>query len=210
MEGLDYTVPDGFAGSILNLQPDTEYECRFVLSDADGASGQTTQLVRVRTRAEPRAYSGGRKLHIYPARLQGRAPGARLQQHSGGLLWRRTGRLERGLGARRAQPGDTLLLHAGLYKPDRAELCGSDGGALRRLHVADAQRARPRGRSRCARAGDGEVVIDGAGNHRLFDVMASRYHIFEDLTFRNTDVAIYAGQKEVTGAVGPERAQLPL
>ena len=24
-----YTVPDGFAGSILNLKPGTEYECRF-------------------------------------------------------------------------------------------------------------------------------------------------------------------------------------
>lgn len=51
-------------------------------------------------------------------------------------------------------------------------------------------------------AGDGEVVIDGDGNHRLFDVMASRYHIFDGLTFRNTDVAIFAGQKEVLGAVG--------
>src|SRR5207342_1547140 len=51
-------------------------------------------------------------------------------------------------------------------------------------------------------AGDGEVVFDGAGNHRLFDVMASRYHLFDGLTFRNTDVAIFAGQKEVLGAVG--------
>ena len=32
--------------------------------------------------------------------------------------------------------------------------------------------------------------------------MASRYHIFDGLTFRNTDVAIFAGQKEVLGAVG--------
>ncbi len=38
-ENLDYTVPDGFAGSILNLQPGTEYECRFQLTDPDGASG---------------------------------------------------------------------------------------------------------------------------------------------------------------------------
>ena len=30
-ENLDYTVPDGFAGSILNLAPGTEYECRFQL-----------------------------------------------------------------------------------------------------------------------------------------------------------------------------------
>ncbi len=32
--------------------------------------------------------------------------------------------------------------------------------------------------------------------------MASRHHILDGLTFRNTDVAIFAGQKEVTGAVG--------
>ena len=35
-ENLDYTVPDGFSGSILNLQPGTEYECRFILTDPDG------------------------------------------------------------------------------------------------------------------------------------------------------------------------------
>jgi hypothetical protein len=51
-------------------------------------------------------------------------------------------------------------------------------------------------------AGDGEVIFDGDGNSRLFDVMASAYHIFDGLTFRNTDVAIFAGQKEVLGAVG--------
>lgn len=33
---FDYPVPNMFAGSILNLDPDTEYECRFVLSDPDG------------------------------------------------------------------------------------------------------------------------------------------------------------------------------
>src|SRR3954454_4984445 len=51
-------------------------------------------------------------------------------------------------------------------------------------------------------AGDGEVIFDGAGNHRLFDVMASRYHIFDGLTIRNTDVGIFAGEKEVLGAEG--------
>ena len=39
-ENLDYTVPHGFAGSILNLKPGTEYECRFLLTDPDGTSGQ--------------------------------------------------------------------------------------------------------------------------------------------------------------------------
>jgi hypothetical protein len=51
-------------------------------------------------------------------------------------------------------------------------------------------------------AGDGEVIFDGDGNHRLFDVIASQHHIFDGLTIRNTDVGILAGQKEVAGAVG--------
>lgn len=35
-ENLEYTVPHGFAGSILQLQPGTEYECRFDLKPPDG------------------------------------------------------------------------------------------------------------------------------------------------------------------------------
>ena len=66
MEGLDYTVPDGFAGSILNLQPGTEYECRFRLADPDGTSGQNEHTVRVKTRSVPQPFKEGRKLHVYP------------------------------------------------------------------------------------------------------------------------------------------------
>src|SRR5262249_12852636 len=44
-EHLDYTVPDGFAGSILNLRPGTQYECRFRMSDPDGLSGESTHTV---------------------------------------------------------------------------------------------------------------------------------------------------------------------
>src|SRR6478736_8781622 len=58
-ENLDYTVPDGFAGSILNLEPGTEYECRFAMSDPDGLAGQATQTVKVSTRAEPQPFEGG-------------------------------------------------------------------------------------------------------------------------------------------------------
>src|SRR5215510_9489978 len=59
-ENLDYTVPDGFAGSILNLQPGTEYECRFRLTDPDGTSGQAEQTVQVKTRVEPQPSKEGR------------------------------------------------------------------------------------------------------------------------------------------------------
>src|SRR5882724_163744 len=69
-ENLDYTVPEGFAGSILNLQPGTEYECKFLLTDSDGASGQTAHTVRVKTRSEPQPSMEGRTLHVYPPGYQ--------------------------------------------------------------------------------------------------------------------------------------------
>ena len=199
-EGLDYTVPDGFAGSILNVQPGTEYECRFQLKDPDGATGQTSQLVRVKTRTEPQAYQGGRTLHVYPPDYKG----DRLEPNFASLLEAYYGA---GMGdwnvvwERRAQAGDTIVLHAGLYKPERLNyvdpmMAPFDGSMSLTLKGT---REKP---ITIKSAGDGEVVIDGAGNHRLFDVMASRYHIFEGLTIRNTDVGIFAGQKEVLGAVG--------
>jgi hypothetical protein len=199
-ENLDYTVPDGFAGSILNLKPGTEYECRFQLTDPDGVTGAPAQRVRVRTRSEPMPSTEGRTLHVYAPDYQG----PRIEPSFAGILQAYYGA---GLGdwsvvwERRAQPGDTLLVHAGLYKPDRLNyvdpmMAPFDGSMPLTLKGT---REKP---ITIKAAGDGEVIFDGAGNHRLFDVMASAYHIFDGLTFRNTDVAIFAGQKEVLGAVG--------
>lgn len=56
---LDVIVPNMFAGSILDLEPDTEYECSFVMSDPDGARGQTRKTVTVRTRADPSPMRAG-------------------------------------------------------------------------------------------------------------------------------------------------------
>src|SRR5262245_38592089 len=199
-ENLDYTVPDAFAGSILNLQPGTEYECRFRLTDPDGTSGQTEQTVRLKTRVEPQPSKEGRTLHVYPPDYQG----ARREPSFTSLLQAYYGA---GLGdwsvvwERRAQAGDTILIHAGLYKNDRLnyvdpQMTPFDGTMSLTL------KGTPDKPITIKAAGDGEVIFDGAGNHRLFDVMASHYHVFDGLTFRNTDVAIFAGQKEVLGAVG--------
>ncbi|MBL9190431.1 MAG: hypothetical protein JNK23_23325 [Opitutaceae bacterium] len=199
-EHLDYTVPEGFAGSILNVQPGTEYECSFVMTDPDGVSGPATQLVRVKTRSEPQAYIGGRTLHVYPPDFTG----PRQEPSFTGILQAYYGA---GLGdwsvvwERRAQPGDTLLLHAGLYRPERLDyvdpMMAPFDGLLSLTLKGTAEKP-----ITLKAAGDGEVILDGDNNHRLFDVMASRHHIFEGLTFRNTDIAIFAGQKEVAGAVG--------
>ena len=56
-EFLEYWTPRMFAGSILDLEPDTPYEARFVLSDPDGIGGPAsaaTKTVTVRTRPEPK------------------------------------------------------------------------------------------------------------------------------------------------------------
>lgn len=199
-EHLDYTVPNGFAGNILNLKPGTEYECKFEMSDPDGIKGKSRQIVNVTTRTEPQSYSGGRTLHVYPADFDG----PREEPSYTGILQAYYGA---GLGdwsvvwEKKVQPGDVLLMHAGLYRVERLDyvdpmMTPFDG--LMSLTL----KGTPEKPITIKAAGDGEVVIDGDNNHRLFDVMASRYHIFEGLTFRNTDIAIYAGQKEVAGAVG--------
>lgn len=51
-------------------------------------------------------------------------------------------------------------------------------------------------------AGDGEAIFDGAGNFALFDVKAADYTYFEGLTFRHTDIAIWAGTQFIAGSKG--------
>ena len=70
-EYLDYAVPDRFAGSILDLDSDKEYEVRLTMTDPDGVRGQAVQAAKVRTRAEPKAAAGGRILHVYPPTWRG-------------------------------------------------------------------------------------------------------------------------------------------
>ena len=54
MDYVDYAVPHKFAGSILDLNPDTTYEVRLTMKDPDGVRGDAVQTRKVRTRAEPR------------------------------------------------------------------------------------------------------------------------------------------------------------
>ncbi|MFO0428944.1 MAG: hypothetical protein ACK526_20430 [Planctomyces sp.] len=210
-ENLDYVVPQGFAGSILNLEPGTTYECRFDLNDPDGVessdsaksqAGATSVIATstVTTRSEPIPFRGGRTLHVYPTDHQGE----RQEPSFTSLMQAYYGA---GLGdwnvvwERRAQPGDTILIHAGLYESERLnyvdpQMTPFDGTMSLTL------KGTPEKPITIRSAGDGEVIFDGGGNHRLFDVMASHHHIFEGLTIRDTDVAFFAGQKEVLGAVG--------
>ena len=57
-----YRTGNLFAGSVLFLQPATEYEVRFTMSDPDGGAPAEPKIVNVATRAEPKAFAGGRTI----------------------------------------------------------------------------------------------------------------------------------------------------
>jgi hypothetical protein len=195
-----YTVPDRFAGSILDLDPDTEYDVRLTMRDPDGVNGQAVQTTRVRTRGEPKAAAGGRVLHVYPPTWRG----AKEEPNFTGLMAAYAGA---GTGdwnvvyQHKVGPGDVIQVHAGLYKGDRRNyvdpLSTTFDGAY--LLTAKGTADRP---IVIRAAGDGEVIFDGDGAFRLFDVMGASHHIFEGLTIRNTEVAFWAGVKDVAGATG--------
>jgi hypothetical protein len=57
-----YRTGNLFAGSVLFLEPGTEYEVRLIMSDPDGGAPAEPKAVTVATRAEPKAFKGGRTI----------------------------------------------------------------------------------------------------------------------------------------------------
>src|SRR6185369_5054788 len=202
---VDVISPNMFAGSILDLEPDTAYEARFVVTDPDGVTGDAQKTVSVRTRPEPKPASGGRTFHVYPPGFKGQ----KLEPAFEGLMcaynitcsgtdWATAGRP-------RVKPGDIILVHAGLYKYNRLEYT-NDPLVNRTVPLdgtyyltADGTEDRP---IVIKAAGDGEPIFDGAGNFALFDVRAADYTYFEGITFRNADYGILAGTQFLLGAKG--------
>jgi hypothetical protein len=196
-----YTVPAKFAGSILDLEPDTEYEVRLTMRDPDGVTGQAVQTTKVRTRGEPKEAAGGRVLHVYPL-TWGNRP--KQEPNFTGLMAAYAGA---GTGdwnvvfQHKVGPGDTILMHAGLYKGDRHNYVDPYSLTFDGTYLLTAKGTADRPIVIKA-AGDGEVIFDGDGAFRLFDVMGSEYNVFDGLTIRNTEVAFWAGVKDVAGAKG--------
>lgn len=81
---IQYVTPNMLTGSIFDLEPGTEYECRFVLSDPDGVSGKSENLVTVRTRPEPKPAVVGKIYHVYPVDFKGE------KQRRSPVCWRHT------------------------------------------------------------------------------------------------------------------------
>jgi len=198
---LNYVVPNGFAGSIFELEPATEYECRFIMSDPDGVDGKNESLATVRTRFEPKPAAGGKVYHVYPSGYNG----PRQEPAFTGLL----GAYYMGAGGSdyfnswpaRVQAGDTILVHAGVYKDDRFRYGGGLGTVSSGTYFLT-QSGTPEKPIVIKSAGDGEVIFDGDGAYNLFNVLAANYNYFEGLTIRNTDLAFQAGLKNIIGSSG--------
>lgn len=198
---IQYNTPHMFSGSVFELEPGTRYECRFVLADADGATGQTERTVTVSTRSEPMPAQGGKTYHVYPAGYQGQ----KQQPAFTGLLAAYfTGSSHSdnfNTFPARVQPGDTILVHAGLYKDDRRRYGGGQGTVTTGTYFLTQSGTAERPIVIKA-AGDGEVIFDGDGCYNLFNVMAANYNYFEGLTIRNTELAFEGGLKNIVGSVG--------
>ena len=202
---VDVIAPNMFAGSILDLEPDTSYEARFVMSDPEGVRAPAERVVTVRTRAEPQPYAGGRIFHVYPHGFKGQKAEPSFEglmcaynYWCAGTDWATSGRP-------RVRPGDTILVHAGTYKYNRYEY--TNNAAVNRTVPLDGTYyltadGTPEMPIAIKAAGDGDVVFDGDGNFALFDVKAADYTYFEGITFRNAEVAIAAGTQFIAGAKG--------
>jgi hypothetical protein len=215
-ELAEFIAPNVFVGSIFDLQPGTTYEARFVLTDPDGVQGPAQKIVNVRTRAEPVAAAGGHTYHVYPYEN----PGPYQQPAYFGILAAffandLIGGDHYNVYPPRVEAGDTIVVHAGVYKETReyyatlsiaaggknffgTGCCGATWDGTYYL-TASGTAEKPiviKG------AGDGEAIFDGADNHTLFNIMGGNYLYFEGITFRNTDVAIEAGLKDIAGSKG--------
>ena len=198
---LQYVVPNMFAGSIFDLEPATDYECRLVLADPDGVAGKAENIVTVHTRPEPKPAAGGKVYHVYPPGFNGQKQEPAFTGLQAAYYTGSNGADYFNSFPARVQPGDVILVHAGLYKDDRYKY-GGQLGTLSSGTYFLTQSGTPDKPIVIKGAGDGEAIFDGDGAFNLFNLMAANYNYFEGLTIRNTELAFWAGYKNITGASG--------
>jgi hypothetical protein len=215
---FDVVSPNMFAGSVFDLEPDTLYEARFILSDPDGVVGRDgktfTKTLSVRTRREPKAYAGGKVYHVYHPDYKGPKTQPAFDAVMCAYNYYCGGGDTVTAGRPRVKPGDTIVVHAGVYKY-HPEYYGSvmHFPAVLNDHSVNATtpfegtyyltaNGTPDKPIAIKAAGDGEVIFDGNGNFNLFNVKAADYNYFEGITIRNTEVGIWAGTQFIAGSKG--------
>jgi Malectin domain/Right handed beta helix region len=186
-----------FAGSIIDLDPGTEYECKLTVSDPDGVEGDAERTVRCRTRAEVVIPEGMAVRHVYPQEYTGRMPEGSYK----GLLHAIRGGNRYTSAEKKVKGGEILLLHAGVYKGKRFDkrdgrghlqfmYPGWHGFPLRIKATAEKPLV-------IKAAGDGEVVIDGDGMPEGFDLRGAKHVIIEGITFQNCGMTLHLSDPDV-------------
>ena len=206
---MKYPVPNMFAGSIFNLEPDTDYECRFTLTDPDGVKGAAAKTVIARTRKEPVPAAGGHVYHVYPIGWTGPKETPAFTGLMEAYYQGAASSDFQGTYPPRVVPGDVLLVHAGVYMSDRVHyqngLPHPGYNALSTLFdgtyylTASGTADKP---IVIKAAGDGEVIFDGNGAQTFFNLEAANYNYFEGITFRNANLVFLLGQKDIVGSSG--------
>ncbi len=207
-EGSDFYDPTTYrqvtmmAGSILDLEPGTAYDVRLEMSDPDGVEGEAVKELQLETRAEPVIPAGGEVRHVYPPEYKGdkEEPAYHSLMHAvnGYHTW--CDEMQT-LHPDAAAPGTVIKMHAGEYKVDRGNYRYPFQLWLHGTYVFN-NSGTPDKPIAIVHAGDGEVIIDGADCHMLFDLVGCDYLHFEGLTFRNAHTIFYCGYQGREGTSG--------
>jgi hypothetical protein len=196
----NHVTPHLFAGSLMDLEPDTLYEVRLRMDDPDGLQGPAERIFTKETRRVPQPSNSGNVRHVYPKDWEG----PREEPAYGGLLHAYYGYPRFAdwiLTTDPVQPGDTILVHGGLYRADFHDYRDFHGLTFDGTYslTCDGTESQP---ISIVAAGDGEAIFDGNGAAVLFDLTAADHHYLRGLKIRNTDVAIRAGLMNAYGCDG--------
>ncbi len=199
-----YTIADAVAGSIMDLEPGTEYEVRLELQDSDGVEGEAVRELTLRTRPEPQVPQGAPVRHVYPPDWDGpkEEPNFLNIMHAVNGYAPVSDVYLTVRPPMAAEPGTVIKMHGGTHRYDN-QLYWKDGGPAHSYWqhgtmtlVGGGTQQKP---IYIVPAGDGEVILDGDGCHNLFNLRSADYLHFEGLTIRNTDIAFHCGFQGLRG-----------
>ncbi|MGD2175327.1 MAG: hypothetical protein PVJ27_07985, partial [Candidatus Brocadiaceae bacterium] len=199
-----YTIPDAVAGSIMDLEPGTEYEVRLELVDPDGVEGDAVRNLTLRTRPEPEVPEDAPVRHVYPPDCQGpkEEPNFLNIMHAVNGYAPVSDVYLTVRPPMAAEPGTVIKMHGGVHGYDNQLYWKNSRPAHSYWQhgtmtlVAGGTKEKP---IYIVPAGDGEVIIDGNGCHNLFNLRSTDYLHFEGLTIRNTDIAFHCGFQGLEG-----------
>ena len=199
-----YVIPDAVCGSIMDLEPGTQYDVRLELTDPDGVLGKAVKTVTLSTRPEPEVPEDAPVRHVYPPDWDGprEEPSFRdIMEAVNGF----SPNCDVYLTVRpplAAKPGTVIKMHGGVHRYDR-HLYWKNGRPnptyWQHGTITLVAKGTPEKPIYIVPAGDGEVVIDGDGAATLFNLRSTDYLHFEGLTIRNTDIAFHCGWQGLRG-----------